>query len=249
MLATGVTAALVATGGVISVVSWTTGSALETFTVRAARIPKMAPPSVQLRSRPRITWMPVAIAEDVAVHRYVVTRHLGTVHQVACDVPAGRRLQCIDIFAPAGYEATYTVVATHGAHWTGPDSEPSAPVTAPGEAVPISVNGVMVVPGARGAAVVTGAAPSADPSADPPGGSPEGPEPAADPGATPDVPPVDVDTEPVVIPPAPPESATEDPIDEVEPATEPSSTPTTESMDTARTADRPAGPASVEATD
>ena len=241
MLASGVTAALVATGGVVTVVSWNTGSEPETFTVRAARIPKMAPPSVQLRSKPRITWQPVTISEDVGVHRYVVTRHLGEVNQVACDVPAGRRPHCVDAFAPAGYETTYTVAATHGAHWTGPDSGPSEPVTTPGVAVPISVNGVLIVPGPAGTAVVAGSAPSGgSASAGPGGGEERESAPVTEPGTPPDdaaPPPAAVVTDPVVVPPAPPETEGKDPG---EPPTEPSRTPSTESLDPAGAAADPA---------
>ena len=112
---------------------------VETFTVHAAEIPRVARPAVRAHAQPRIAWKAVRIAEDVPVQRYVVTRHLGTVTQVACDVPATARPRCIDRFAPAGYRATYTVTARHGAHWRATDSEASAVVTMTGVAVPIWV--------------------------------------------------------------------------------------------------------------
>jgi hypothetical protein len=210
MLAAGVLAALATTGGVISAVGWSSGSTSETFTVHAAEIPRVARPAVRAHAQPRIAWNPVRIAEDVPVQRYVVTRHLGTVTQVACDVPATTRPRCIDRFAPPGYQATYTVTARHGAHWRSTDSEPSPAVTMPGIAVPISVNGMLIVPGTGGTPVVVGAAPEAvDPSAAPS-------SPAFEPSAAPSGP---VTEEPPVVrvPPAPPV----DPVpDAVEPAAE-----------------------------
>lgn len=196
MLATGILAALATTGGVISVGGWTTGSTSEAFTVHAAAVPRVDAPNARAATRPRIAWTPVRITGDVPVERYVVTRHLGAVAQVACDVPATARPRCVDRYAPAGYRATYTVAARHGAHWTGPDSAPSPAVTTPGVAVPISVNGMLIVPGTGGTPVVVGAAPEAvDPSAAPSG-------PALDPSAAPSLP--VTEAPPVVrVPPAP----------------------------------------------
>ena len=210
MLAAGILAALATTGGVISVVGWTTGSTSEAFTVHAAAVPRVDAPAVRAATRPRIAWSPVRITGDVPVERYVVTRHLGAVAQVACDVPATARLRCVDRYAPAGYRATYTVAARHGAHWTGPDSAPSPAVTTPGVAVPISVNGMLIVPGTGGTPVVVGAAPEAvDPSAAPS-------SPAFEPSAAPSGP---VTEEPPVVrvPPAPPVNPVPD---AVEPAAE-----------------------------
>ena len=200
LLAAGVVAALATTGGVATVVGWSSESTSETFTVHAAAIPRVAPPSAHASTRPRIWWQAVRLADDVPVQRYVVTRHLGGVAQVACDIPATARPRCTDRYAPAGYRATYTVAARHGAHWTGADSAPSPAVTTPGVAVPISVNGMLIVPGADGAPVVVGAAPaSAAPSAGPSGTA--APPPSAAPSE-----PADVVTEPPVVhvPPAPP---------------------------------------------
>ncbi len=204
MLAAGVVTALATTGGVLTAVGWSSGSTSETFTVHAAEIPRMARPSVRAHAQPRIAWQPVRITDDVAVQRYVVTRHLGTVTQVACDIPATARPRCIDRYAPPGYRATYTVAARHGAHWQGRDSEPSPAVTMPGVAVPISVDGQLIVPGVAGTPVVVGAAPEAvaGPSASAPAVEPE---PAAEPSTGASAP-IDVIAEPpvVIVPPAPP---------------------------------------------
>jgi hypothetical protein len=243
MLAAGVLTTLATTGGVISAVGWSSGSTSETFTVHAAEIPRVARPAVRADAQPRIAWKSVRIAEDVPVQRYVVTRHLGTVTQVACDVPATARPRCIDRFAPAGYRATYTVTARHGAHWRGTDSEASAAVTMPGVAVPISVNGQLIVPGAAGTPVVVGSAPvaAADPSASAPVAEPD---PAGEP-STGAAAPIDVIAEPpaVVVPPAPMQPRTEEPVttkpDAPEkPAERPSDKPSTEAA-TAPAADPP----------
>ena len=197
LLGAGILTALATTGGVLTAVGWTTDSTSGPFTVHAAAVPRMDPPAARTGVRPRLSWRPVRIADDVPVERYVVTRHLGTVAQVACDIPATAPPRCVDRYAPAGYRATYTVAARHGAHWTGADSEPSPVVTAPGVAVPISVNGMLIVPGAGGAPVVVGAAPVAtDPSA-------AASSPALRPSAGPSGP--VIDEPPVVhVPPAPP---------------------------------------------
>jgi hypothetical protein len=154
-------AALAATGGAAKLTGWATESPPETVTVYAAEIPRVAQPRVFRHARPRITWRSVEIAPDVPVQRYVVTRHLGSVTQVACNVPATARPRCTDVYAPAGYLATYTVTATYGSSWIGPDSEPSRVVAVPGVAVPILIDGVTIVPGAAGTPVVVGAAPVA----------------------------------------------------------------------------------------
>jgi hypothetical protein len=244
MLTAGVLTALATTGGVISAVGWSSGSTSETFTVHAAEIPRIARPAIRAHAQPRIAWKPVRLAEDVPVQRYVVTRHLGTVAQVACDIPATARPRCIDRFAPPGYQATYTVTARHGAHWRGTDSEPSPAVTMPGVAVPISVNGQLIVPGAAGTPVVVGSAPvaAADPSASAPAAAPD---PAGEPSTGAD-PPIDVIAEPpaVVVPPAPPErTKTEEPVTSKpdtpeKPAERPSDKPSTEAA-TAPAADPP----------
>ncbi len=224
MLATGILAALATTGGVITVVGWTGSSTSETFTVHAAGIPRIAPPTVRTAVKPRISWAPVRIADDVGVQRYVVTRHLGAVAQVACDIPATARPRCIDRYAPAGYRATYTVQARHGAYWAGADSPPSKTVTVPGIAVPISVNGILIVPGADGTPVVAGGAaidpssPARPPSSGP--SAPPGPGAVSPPGA--------------YIPPAPPgqdSSPPEPPVEQPPAGTveKPSSEPVTES--------------------
>lgn len=201
MLATGIMAAVATTGGVVTVVGWTGESTSETFTVHAAAIPRIAPPTARTAAQPRIAWDSVRLTGDVPVQRYVVTRHLGDVAQVACDIPATARPRCTDRHAPAGYQATYTVAARHGAHWTGTDSAPSPAVTTPGVAVPISVNGILIVPGAGGTPVVVGTAPEAvDPSAGPS-------DAAAAPSGEPSAPAGGEVTEPPVhhVPPAPQE--------------------------------------------
>jgi hypothetical protein len=214
-------AALAATGGVATLTGWTTGSAPETFTVYAGKIPRMVQPHVHRHAQPRISWTPVQIAPDVPVQRYVVTRHLGAVAQVACDVPAASARRCVDRSAPAGYRATYTVTATYGARWVGPDSEHSAVVAMPGVAVPILVDGVTIVPGVAGAPVVVGTAPrvvptgasSAPPApAEPPVNATD-PEPPAGPEPATSVP----ETPPVIVPPAPPGAQPdEEPVKETE---------------------------------
>jgi hypothetical protein len=155
-----VSAAIAGAGG-MAYGSWATNSTSETFTLYMARIPRMDPPRVTVRTAPRIRWTPVELAPGVAMHRYVVTRHLGPVTQIVCDVPAAAAPRCTDRNAPAGYVMTYTVAATYGSRWVGPASEPSSPVTRPGVAVPLIVDGVTILPGPAGAVVVLpGAAPS-----------------------------------------------------------------------------------------
>jgi hypothetical protein len=150
---------------------------------------------------PRITWRRIEIADDVPVERYVVTRHLGPISQVACDVPAGRS-RCVDAHPPAGYLVTYTVAAAYGSSWTGLASQASNPVLLPGEAAPIYVDGVMVLPGADGGALVPVPGASVVASAGAVTGDPGSVVNPADPGsaisASPDA--------PVIVPPAPPES-------------------------------------------
>jgi hypothetical protein len=190
-------AALAATGGVATLTGWTTGSAPETFTVYAGKIPRMVQPHVHRHAQPRISWTPVQIAPDVSARR------------------------CVDRSAPAGYRATYTVTATYGARWVGPDSEHSAVVAMPGVAVPILVDGVTIVPGVAGAPVVVGTAPrvvptgasSAPPaSAEPPVNATD-PEPPAGPEPATSVP----ETPPVIVPPAPPGAQPdEEPVKETE---------------------------------
>lgn len=215
LLALGAAAALAATGGGVSTLTgWTTGSAPETFTVYAAEIPRMAQPRVYPHARPRISWNPVEIAPDVPVQRYVVTRHLGPVTQVACDVPAASARRCVDRYAPAGYRATYTVAATYGPRWVGPDSKHSVVVATPGVAVPIVVEGVTIVPGAAGTPVVVGTAPQAVPtgaSSAPaaPAASATASEPAPGPAESEPVP-----VPPVFVPPAPPDAG--EPVKEPE---------------------------------
>lgn len=230
LLGTGIVAALATTGGVLTVVGWTGESTSETFTVHAAGIPRADRPAARAAVRPRISWKPVRISGDVQVERYVVTRHLGEVTQVACDIPASARPRCTDRYAPAGYRASYTVTARHGAYWAGPDSAPSPEITVPGVAVPIAVDGVLIVPGTDGVPVVAGGAPA--------GASPTPSSPAGEPTPAPARPDAPAGEQPVrTVPPASPESGTTEPgapAGEVpdEAAPEPSSEPVTESATT-----------------
>jgi hypothetical protein len=164
LIMAGAAVGIAATGGASAFAGWVVQATAGPFTVHAARIPTMAPPTIRVRALPRIGWTAVEIAPGVPVQRYVVTRHLGPVNQVACDVPATAKPRCIDLHAPAGYQATYTIAATYGTQWTGEDSEPSNPVTMPGIALPLTIDGVVVLPGAAGAVIVPGAQPSSSPS-------------------------------------------------------------------------------------
>ena len=218
----GVATAVAIGTGVAAYGDWNVGAESASFVVHAESIPRMDAPSAKLPSGPagitedglvvsgpRIRWDRVEIAPGTPVQRYVVTRHLGPIAQVACDVPAGRT-RCVDEHAPAGYLATYTVAAAYGSFWTGVPSKPSEPMLLPGEAAPILVAGVVVLPGAGGtaivpaplvsasapAAVVVPTGPATDPVAEPgvPGGSGPGrPEPVSSasraPGYVPPVPP------------------------------------------------------------
>jgi len=216
--------------GVAAYGDWDVSADSASFVVHAESIPRMKAPSATLPSGqpeitedglvvsgPRIRWDRVEIAPGTPVQRYVVTRHLGPIAQVACDVPAGRT-RCVDESAPAGYLATYTVAAAYGSFWTGVSSKPSEPMLLPGEAAPILVDGVFVLPGAGGTAVVpepgvAASAPatvvvppdSAAGSPGDPGGSDESGEPdgEADSGdSEPDGP---ASHPPVYVPPPPPE--------------------------------------------
>jgi len=217
------TAAAIGTG-VAAYGDWDVGAESATFEVRAASIPRMAAPSVQLPAgRPaisadglvapglRIRWERVEIAPGTPVQRYVVTRHLGPIAQVACEVPAGRT-RCVDEQAPAGYLATYTVTATYGSFWTGAPSKPSEPTLLPGEAAPIVVAGVVVLPGAGGAAVVpapgvSASAPARTTVVQPdPGDGPAGPADPGGPGEPVEPAPAGSASQaPVIKPPEPPE--------------------------------------------
>jgi hypothetical protein len=230
-----VLAAAAATAGAagMAFASWATTSTSDAFTVYAARMPRIGTPAVAVRTAPRITWTPVELASGVPVHQYVVTRHLGPVRQIACDVPATAVARCIDANAPAGYAMTYTVAARYGSRWVGPASEPSSPVIRPGVAVPISVNGVTILPGPDGAVVVSEPALSA--SAEVPE-QPDG-EPSLETSA-----PGEVTTEePAVVPPAPAEVET--PADERGEGPDPADEPVSES---GRTSSRPDDPPAAE---
>lgn len=197
----GVAVSIALAGSMVTYASWNSASVSREFTVRSAAIPRMAAPRIAPGAQPRIAWTPVRLTAKVPVERYRVTRHLGTVAQVACEVPATARPVCEDRYAPPGYRTTYTVAAAHGRHWTGPESPASAVVTVPGEAVPISIGGVVLVPGAAGDPVVVpgGLVASATPpetGATEPGGDTGQ---LTDPQATPPESP-----SPVVVPPAPP---------------------------------------------
>jgi hypothetical protein len=142
----GITTALIIGGGVAAFAAWDVSATPETFTVQAAHIPRMGPPRVRSGKIPRIRWGAVELLPGVPAQRYIVTRHLGPIALVACDVPPGATLQCADEFAPAGYRATYSVAATYGASWVGTPGAPSRAVTMPGTPVPMMINGVLVVP-------------------------------------------------------------------------------------------------------
>ncbi|UQU65766.1 hypothetical protein COUCH_05455 [Couchioplanes caeruleus] len=215
--------------GVAAYGDWDVGAEEAQFTVHAASIPRMKAPIVELpggepqitaegivAAGPRIAWDRVTIAPGTPVQRYVVTRHLGPIAQVACDVPAARA-RCVDESAPAGYLATYTVAATYGTFWTGEPSPASEPALLPGEAAPIVVDGVVLVPGADGSALVP--APGVSASAPggvvvvPQAGAADGrgqPEPVASTSTAPapdQVQPPPVQAPPVHKPPAPPEES------------------------------------------
>ncbi|MFI5494887.1 hypothetical protein [Actinoplanes sp. NPDC051859] len=207
----GTATALVIGTGVAAYGDWDVNADRATFTVHAASIPRMDAPNAVLPSGPalvdaggrilrgpRITWSRVEITPSVGVQRYVVTRNLGPIRQIACDVPAPRR-GCVDLLPPAGYLVTYTVVATHGRFWTGTPSQASQQLLLPGKAEPIVVDGVVVTPGPGGTAVVPGVDPSTSAVAPAPGtvSPPAGP--------SPDVP--VPSSAPVIVPPEPPESA------------------------------------------
>ena len=197
----GVAVSLVLAGSMATYASWSSATVSREFTVRSAAIPRMAAPRVIAGAQPRIAWTRVRLTAKEPVERYRVTRHLGTVAQVACEVLATARPVCVDRYAPPGYPATYTVAAAHGRNWIGPESPASAVVTAPGAAVPISIGGVVLVPGAAGDPVVVPDGVVA--SAAPPGGG--GTEPEVDTGEL--TGPAETPPEspsPVVVPPAPP---------------------------------------------
>ncbi|WP_412752901.1 hypothetical protein [Krasilnikovia sp. M28-CT-15] len=163
LIVVGAALGVAATGGVAAFAGWSVTVQPASFTVYAARLPQPAPPRARVHALPWVTWQPVA--RGAPADRYVVTRHLGPATQVACEVPAAARPRCVDRQAPAGYRATYTVAAASGSHWVSVDSAPSAPVTVPGVAEPVIVNGIQLWPGPDGTPVVVdGAAPSAYPS-------------------------------------------------------------------------------------
>jgi hypothetical protein len=220
----GLATALAIGTGVAAYGDWDVGADEAQFTVHAASIPRMDAPTVELPdgqpeitadgivvSGPRIGWDRVTIAPGTPVQRYVVTRHLGPIAQVACDVPAART-RCVDETAPAGYLATYTVAAAYGSFWTGVPSPASEPLLLPGEAAPIVVDGVVVVPGADGSALVPAPGVSASAPAGvvivPQAGSTDGredPEPVVSGSAVPA--PGQAQAPPAHKPPAPPEES------------------------------------------
>jgi hypothetical protein len=222
-------AAAAAGAGGMAYAGWAADSTSKPFTVYASRIPRVDRPQVAVRNIPRVRWTPVELAPGVPMHRYVVTRHLGPVRQIACDVPATAVPRCIDATAPAGYLMTYTVAARYGSRWVGPASEPSAPVVRPGVAVPIVVDGVTIVPGPAGAAVLPEAAPSASVDAVPAEQDVE-PSVEASPGEV-------VTEEPVIVPRAPAPAEIDRPADGGEERPDPAEEPVTES---GRTGDPPA---------
>lgn len=180
VLVLGTAVALAGGGMMLAHASWSTSTTSAAFTVRAARLPQPARPTVRLTddpAAPRIAWPAVTIAADVEVHRYIVTRHAGPAAEVVCTVPATSNPSCVDLTAPAGASLAYTVAAAHGAHWTGPAGDRSLPVSTPG--TPVAVGAVPTA----AAPAITGGAPAGN------GGPPSAaPPPSAGPGdATPAV--------------------------------------------------------------
>jgi hypothetical protein len=227
LLALGVAVALAAGGvGTGRLTGWATGSPPETFTVYAGKLPQVAKPRVHRHAQPRISWTSVELAPDRPAQRYLVTRHLGAVAQLACNVPAAAGPRCTDVYAPAGYRASYTVTATYSAYWVGPASEPSRVIATPGVPVPILVAGATIVPGSAGTPVVVRTAPPAVPTR--PGGGASGAP--APPGTEPDPEPSEpasaVVVPPVLRPPAPPAQGAPD-----EPAKESAKDPGTNRPD------------------
>ncbi|MCA2214097.1 hypothetical protein [Jidongwangia harbinensis] len=204
LLALGVAVALAAGGGVGRLTGWATGSPPETFTVYAGKVPRVAKPRVYRHTQPRISWTSVEIAPDRPAQRYLVTRHLGSVAQLACNVPAAAGPRCTDVHAPAGYRATYTVAATYGPSWVGPASEPSRMVETPGVPVPIAIAGATILPGAAGTPIVVRTAPPAARTR--PSAAVSGPPaaPGIEPEPQPSEPAAGAVVPPVVRPPAPP---------------------------------------------
>jgi hypothetical protein len=133
LLVLGTAVALLGGGGVLAYANgWTTSTDSARFSVAATvTLPAVVGEKVAV---PRITWQAVEITGGEPVHRYVVVRHGGRATGVVCTLAATRAPSCLDRAALPGDELTYTVTATHGAHWRSPDSEPSAPVTLPGPA-------------------------------------------------------------------------------------------------------------------
>jgi hypothetical protein len=137
----GMAVALVAGGGVLAFAGWTSQTESDTFTIQAARIPQVPPPTVTVRLVPVVKWKRVRIAVDKPVDRYIVTRHVGKATRVVCTLAATVPLTCLDLTAPPGSALTYTVQATQGEHWVGVDSQPSAPLTTSGGLVMLDASG------------------------------------------------------------------------------------------------------------
>ena len=182
----GTAVALIGGGGVLAFAGWTSRSTSETFTITAAGIPRMAPPTVIRTLVPVITWKRVHIADDTPVDRYVVTRHVGKASKVVCSQPSSLPAKCLDLTALPSEPFTYTVHATHGEHWVGADSDPSLPVDV--SPAPVDPSSTPVSPSAEPSSSPTGTAGVDDvdplttqttPARDP--RSPPGLEPTTDP--------------------------------------------------------------------
>lgn len=180
LLVLGTLVALIAGGGMLAFAGWISHTDSGPFTIRAAFIPPVQRPAVALVTvarpvaqttgaepgadvvlLPRISWRTVRITDDEGVDSYVVTRHDGDKTQIVCTRRAWRTPSCLDRTAPPGASLTYTVTATHGAHWVGADSEPSLPVTMPGP--PVATGGTPVDPSPAtvpGSAAATSAPPT-----------------------------------------------------------------------------------------
>src|SRR4051812_27088969 len=109
-------------------------SDLAVATAEAAEIPAMEAPTVKLVSQdPQISWSAVRVGMKVPADRYVVVRTDDGRAEIACVGDAATR-SCRDRGAAPGDTVTYTVHATKGVRWRGPDSKPSQEIAVPGTA-------------------------------------------------------------------------------------------------------------------
>ena len=132
-LVAGLATTAVLSASAVSFAAWTITTASQSFSVLSPSIPQMEPPYIVPGPTIAIGWTAVRLSNGAPTHRYRVTRHRGADSQVVCDVSFDRT-SCADLNAPAASRVTYTVAATHGLYWIGPDSEASAPIDTPGDA-------------------------------------------------------------------------------------------------------------------